>query len=114
MGYTLYSLYSIVYALAVSNRKRPAIDNLQQTRLPCNRSKVISIGTLESDNDAEEVLFCEEQLNVETCLKRKDLKGHWDAIDVQYEKRILVLSSSQLIIMQPTSYNKWAEIKARR
>ena len=121
MGYTLYSLYSIVYALAVSNRKRPAIDYLQQTRLPCkktlvliNRSKVIGIGTLESDNDAEEVLFCEEQLNIETFLKCKDLKGHWDAIDVQYKKTILVLSSSQLIIMQPTSDNKWAEIKARR
>ena len=82
--------------------------------MPCNRSKVISIGTLESDNDAEEVLFCEEQLNIETFLKRKDLKGHWDAIDVQYKQIILVLSSSQLIIMRPAADNKWAEIKARR
>ena len=89
--------------------------------MPCNkapdlinRSKVISIGTLESNNDAEEVQICEEQMNIEAFLKRKDLKGHWDAIDVQYKQIILVLSSSQLIIMQPAADNKWAEIKARR
>ena len=70
--------------------------------------KAINCGTLESDDDGE------EQMNMETFLKRKDLKGHWDATGVQNKKFILVLSSSQLIIMQPASDNKWAKIKARR
>ena len=63
---------------------------------------------LESDSDGE------EQMNMETFLKRKDLKGHWEATGVQNKKYILVLSSSQLIIMQPASDGKWAKIKSRR
>ena len=53
-------------------------------------------------------------MNMETFLKRKDLKGHWEATGVQNKKYILVLSSSQLIIMQPASDGKWAKIKSRR
>ena len=71
-------------------------------------SNFINCDTSESDDDGE------EQMNMETFLKRKDLKGHWDATGVQNKKFILVLSSSQLIIMQPAADNKWAKIKARR
>ena len=56
----------------------------------------------------------EEQLNMETFLRRKDLKGHWEANGSQNKTFILALSSSQLIILQPCSDNKWAKIKSRR
>jgi len=58
----------------------------------------------------------EEQLNMETFLRRKDLKGHWEANGPQNKKFIIALSSSQLIILQPGSdkANKWAKIKTRR
>ena len=79
--------------------------NLVGIKITRNNDK---IKFLESDDDGE------EQMNMETFLKRKDLKGHWDATGVQNKKFILVLSSSQLIIMQPASDNKWAKIKARR
>ena len=79
--------------------------NLVWIKITRNNDK---IKFLESDDDGE------EQMNMETFLKRKDLKGHWDATGVQNKKFILVLSSSQLIIMQPASDNKWAKIKARR
>lgn len=51
---------------------------------------------------------------METFLKRKDLKGHWEANGPQNKKFIIALSSSQLIILQPNSDNKWAKIKTRR
>ena len=66
------------------------------------------------DDDSESDDDNEEQLNMETFLKRKDLKGHWEATGVQNKQFIIVLSSSQLIIMQPAADNKWAKIRARR
>jgi len=66
------------------------------------------------DDDSETDDDNEEQLNMETFLNRKDLKGHWEATGVQNKQFIIVLSSSQLIIMQPAADNKWAKIKARR
>ena len=79
----------------------------------------------------------EEQMNMETFLKRKELRGHWEATGIGHKSYILdrvskskhkirkklqkmvdtlirALSASHLITLQPLPDGKWAKIKARR